>query len=769
MLISNQEGHLSAPDAPRVGPVLAGIICALAVVLVGSTSAFAAWNFDNNQCPSPDVGYEIEGLPSPHAMIMLDRSGSMDETITTPCTIYECSYNGSWERNGCFMDVTIREEDAWPNPDDYFDFTETRECWDCTSDTDCRNNTRNFFEPWIEENGDGWLAGDGEWHSVDEYRTTDHRTLTTTYSNTTFNCRTCRNSADCDQAFRDWQGISSSTQYSSVPSASATQATCGGSTTDTKWNVASDAINTVVTDLTATDPDTVEFGLGIFYGSNNAPILTDAQPNNRSNILDELYSGNDPSGGTPLWNAIDSTLNSATIQGAPGAKAGILVTDGEHNGFGSNADVVSKACEHGDQAPLYVVGFGSGSDEKFNNVLAAAGDTGTNCDRDALCQDPSRWNESQFYDGCQGAKLAESPAALQIAIIEIVEEIACTFPVDVLSDSTNPYDWDQPSQGCIDDDYDCLRVMVGNTRVYHRDSSRSSVGWEFTDSSHDTVRILNSDTGGSADYCDMIRNQSVRQPGDNNDIIIQRACMCTQPTGSQCASSDMAPPPRTCECPIGDWVCDDGLDICLPRDPCVNNAGNPINAVGEGATCTVGVGVCENTGVEECVAPGQPAECNVDPLDPPEDDESTCDGQDNDCDGSVDDVTWDNDRCHVDEGLDPDAIDEETNRCKIGIAFCAANGVGCQAFTPMPEVCNGIDDDCDGVIDNLSSSWGNFSETLSGRYRAASCFERNVCMCENGPDAIEGPDYSSYLESWANTPAGEEPDPVCACGEGLSP
>ncbi|MGM0557406.1 MAG: vWA domain-containing protein [Myxococcota bacterium] len=764
MLIGKIEEHDWPEQPSRAGRIVTGLLAVLAVVFLGVPSAFATWNFDQSQCPAPDVGYEIDGIPTPQAMIMLDRSGSMDNSITVPCTQYQCTLNGTWERNGCFMDVTIREDDAVF--DDYYDFTETRECWDCTSDTDCRNKTREFFEPWIIANGD--LLGDGEWHSVDEYRTTDHRTLTDTYNGTSFNCRTCRTDADCDSAFRQLHGISSSTQYSSAPTATATEASCGSSTTDSKWNIASDALNSVVTDLTATSPDTIRFGLGLFWGSDTAVIRTEAQEDNRQNILDELYGNNTPGGGTPLWNAIDATLNSTTIQGAPGATAGILVTDGAHNGYGSNSDVVAKACEHGDQANLYVVGFGSGSDEKFNNVLAAAGNTGSGCDRDALCRNPGKWDESQFYDSCQGAKLAESPAALQVALIEIVEEISCTFPIDVLSDGANPYDWDQPSQGCIDDNYDCLRVMVGNTRVFHESSSNSTVGWTFTDSDHDAVRILNTENGGSANFCDMIRNQTVKQPGDNNDVVVQRACMCVKPTGSKCDASQMAPPPQTCECPQGDWVCDDGRDICLPRDPCVNDAGQEIPAAGENKQCTVGVGACENDGRTVCFGPGEDPVCDATPLDPPEDEETTCDGIDNDCDGSVDDVVWDNDLCHVDAGLDPDAIANETNRCKIGVAYCGSSGTECQAFAPMPEVCNGIDDDCNGQIDNLSNSWGNFSEELTGRYEPAACFERNVCSCMDGPDKIEGATFDAYLESWANNTSGE-PNPTCECGEGLTP
>ena len=71
-----------------------------------------------------------------------------------------------------------------------------------------------------------------------------------------------------------------------------------------------------------------------------------------------------------------------------------------------------------------------------------------------------------------------------------------------------------------------------------------------------------------------------------------------------------------------------------------------------------------------------------------------CDGVDNDCDGQVDD------------GFDVGAA------CTVGVGACAATGVqvcgadgtglSCTAVagTPSVETCNGLDDDCDGVVDD---------------------------------------------------------------------
>lgn len=64
--------------------------------------------------------------------------------------------------------------------------------------------------------------------------------------------------------------------------------------------------------------------------------------------------------------------------------------------------------------------------------------------------------------------------------------------------------------------------------------------------------------------------------------------------------------------------------------------------------------------------------------------EEVCDNQDNDCDGVVDSV--------------PVSCD---NKCGKGLGVCTFGVIkNCSAPEPQAEVCNGKDDDCDGIIDN---------------------------------------------------------------------
>jgi Notch-like protein len=141
--------------------------------------------------------------------------------------------------------------------------------------------------------------------------------------------------------------------------------------------------------------------------------------------------------------------------------------------------------------------------------------------------------------------------------------------------------------------------------------------------------------------------------------------------------------------PVTD-VCD-GLD-----NDCDGTAdqGNP----GGNVACTTGQsGIC-SAGTTQCS--GGSIVCNANNTATSE----TCDGLDNDCDGTVDDGN---------PGGGQGCSTGQTGVCAAGTTQCSGGSIICNAnSSPSPELCDGLDNDCDGGTDegdpggNLACSTG---------------------------------------------------------------
>ena len=199
-----------------------------------------------------------------------------------------------------------------------------------------------------------------------------------------------------------------------------------------------------------------------------------------------------------------------------------------------------------------------------------------------------------------------------------------------------------------------------------------------------------------------------------------------------------------------DERCDAGR--CVPNDGCE----------GAGAPCSAGIGLCEVEGALMC-SPNGALVCDAQPQVP---EVEQCDGLDNDCDGEVDEDCGPDPACRRDVDCAPgewceagqcvpdDVVCEGAGAlCRVGIGMCEVEGalmcspngaLVCDAQPAVPEAeqCDGLDNDCDGQVDNGPLCAGG-SACVNGECvapnaceAAADCPAGSVCV--NGRCAPDG-------------------------------
>ena len=152
-------------------------------------------------------------------------------------------------------------------------------------------------------------------------------------------------------------------------------------------------------------------------------------------------------------------------------------------------------------------------------------------------------------------------------------------------------------------------------------------------------------------------------------------------------------------CPHGCGDCADGNAAVHPNalEPC-DGLDNDCDGVADegfqvGGSCQGGLGQCVRAGHLVCDSTQGGVVCDATPT---SGSAELCDGLDNDCDGDTDEIYPVGESCTV--GLGVCARD--------GAWFCAGGGAVCSA-TPGPkltEVCDGLDDDCDGFVDSVGAA-----------------------------------------------------------------
>ncbi len=227
---------------------------------------------------------------------------------------------------------------------------------------------------------------------------------------------------------------------------------------------------------------------------------------------------------------------------------------------------------------------------------------------------------------------------------------------------------------------------------------------------------------------------------------------------------------QTCE--AGQWTaCVGPAEACDGEDnDCDGEIDDGFEGLGE--VCTNGLGTCAAIGTVVCSAAGDGVQCNA-ISDPPAAGE-TCDGQDNDCDGFTDEDAAGGPLTEallrgrsVLRGVG--ACTEGVSRCVDGL-FGACEGEG----VPVDETCNGLDDDCDGQIDDAAEGGPLLELCYSGPGRHGQRQGLPHRQQASAAHGVAGPCVGEALPAFeicdgADNDCNGQPDDVaggCGCAPG---
>ncbi len=280
---------------------------------------------------------------------------------------------------------------------------------------------------------------------------------------------------------------------------------------------------------------------------------------------------------------------------------------------------------------------------------------------------------------------------------------------------------DDDCSGSADEDYVSKATSCG-VGACKASGSTSCSGGEVSDSCAPGSPLAASDT-----TCDGV-DDDCSGAADEDYVALPTTCgigACAATGSTRCAGGEISDSCSPGE-PLAteDTTCD-GVD-----DDCDGNADEDYVSV----DVSCGVGACTSTGTISCSDGGVVNNCEIGlPLAA---DDTTCDGIDDDCDGSSD-----------------EEYASVTTNC--GVGYCAATGttscvegetvdsclVG-PALTADDTTCDGVDDDCDGSNDedyvSVDTTCGEATCSATG---STSCVDGAVsdsCATDGADDDADG-------------------------------
>lgn len=272
---------------------------------------------------------------------------------------------------------------------------------------------------------------------------------------------------------------------------------------------------------------------------------------------------------------------------------------------------------------------------------------------------------------------------------------------------THPGSYCQPTFGSCT----CTAEMDGASRAC---TSTNGVGTCFG------TQMCASATGWSA--CSAPAAAVETCDGDDNDcdFLIDEDTGGGQACSNTVAGIGTCPGTRQCGGSVG-YVCEGQLpsaEICNYADEdCDSRVDETFPGIG--TLCSPGVGGCQRFGSIRCGADGTASECSVTAGSPTTE---LCNQVDDDCDTRTDETfSTLGSSCSAGSGT-----------CqRFGTNVCASGGMSttCSvtAGSPMMELCNGLDDDCDNQTDETFPTLGNGCMAGTG-----ACQRFGTTVCASG-------------------------------------